>query len=344
MQKLGSLLLGVTFLACPRPATPVDAGTPTPLIDAGSRRDSLTAAPVARDAGPFDGVRFVAVGDTGKHNTNQQLVGEAIGTLCAQRGCDFVILLGDNIYPSGAASVTDPLWETAFVRPYATVDAPFYAVLGNHDNGGNGAGNELERGDVQVAYSKVNPKWRMPAVHYRFTQGPAEFFALDTNRTYWNLDEQARKDVAGWISGSTARWKIALGHHPYRSNGPHGNAGAYDVTCLADACKPKCCTSPPGFPDGRHVKAFMDSFVCGKTDVYLGAHDHSLQWLVPTCGGTELIISGNGAAPTALDEKNPAYFQSLELGFLYVELTGKRFTGTFYGTKGDALFSRTLTK
>lgn len=288
-------------------------------------------------------MRFIAVGDTGKGNTGQNAVGQAMGTICAQRGCDFVVLLGDNFYPTGVSSVTDPQWQTAFVQPYSTVNAPFYAVLGNHDYGGDGAGYEAARADNEVAYSQVNPKWRMPSLHYRFTQAHAEFFALDTNRSFWGPngsgDAQTRTDINAWLAASTATWKIALGHHPYKSNGPHGNAGNYDCREVLGQC-----VSLPLFTDGRHIKNFLETVVCGRADVYLSGHDHSLQWLTPTCNGTHLMVSGGGAAATTVDMKNPVHFQTTDLGFLYVELNGRTFTGTFYGETGNVLFTRSFTK
>ncbi len=292
-------------------------------------------------------MRFVAIGDVGKGNTGQNTVGAALGTVCAQRGCDFVVMLGDNFYPSGVTSVTDPLWQTAFVQPYATVNAPFYPVLGNHDYGGDGAGYEASRADVQVAYSQTNPKWRLPAVHYRFTQGHAEFFGLDTNRSFWGSsgsgDTQTRADINAWITASNATWKIALGHHPYKSNGPHGNAGDYDRRCTT-VLGQEVCAGPPGFIDGRNIKNFMETIVCGRADVYLSGHDHSMQWLTPTCNGTHLMVSGGGASSTTLDMKNPVHFQTTDLGFMYIELNGRTFTGTFYGQTGNVLFTRSFTK
>ncbi|MBK6692809.1 MAG: hypothetical protein IPG50_11450 [Myxococcales bacterium] len=41
-------------------------------------------------------------------------------------------------------------------------------------------------------------------------------------------DNAQRADLAKWMAASTAAWKIAMGHHPKISNGPHGNAGKYD--------------------------------------------------------------------------------------------------------------------
>ena len=85
------------------------------------------------------------MGDTGKGNTGQQDVANAVARKCAASGCDFVQLLGDNIYESGVTSVTDAQWQTKFEKPYMGISQPFYVVLGNHDYGGNGAGNEFDK-------------------------------------------------------------------------------------------------------------------------------------------------------------------------------------------------------
>src|SRR4051794_19915074 len=105
--------------------------TPPPARPVGNARIALTVI----DGGePSDAgiVRFIALGDTGKGNPGQYQVGAAMGTHCATFGCDFVVLLGDNFYPNGVGSTDDPQWETAFKKPYETVNVPFYAVLGNH--------------------------------------------------------------------------------------------------------------------------------------------------------------------------------------------------------------------
>jgi predicted phosphodiesterase len=285
-------------------------------------------------------VRFVAVGDTGKGDAQQAQVGRAIGALCASQGCDFVVLLGDNFYPTGVSSTSDPQWQTAFVEPYQSVDAPFYAVLGNHDYGGNGAGWELDRAEAEVAYSKVNPKWRMPASHYRWAIRGVDFFAADTNRSMFNLDEQVRRDFEAWLPTSTASWKIVFGHHPLKSNGAHGNAGSYDGL--------------PFLPiaNGEGVRSFLEESVCGRADVYLCGHDHSQQWLEPTCTRdgsavrTELVVSGGGANTTALvaPARNPYHWQARSRGFFYAVVAGDTFTGTFYDEHGAAQFTRTIIK
>lgn len=276
-------------------------------------------------------VRFVAMGDTGTGSNAQIKIGNAIAAKCKAEGCDFVQLLGDNIYDSGASSVDDPIWQTHFEVPYAAVDADFFAVLGNHDYGHGGIGTDFPRGQVQVAYTQKSKKWKMPAAHYHFVKKHVELFALDTNLQMFGLDGSQKTDVAGWIAASTASWKIAFGHHPYKSNGPHGNAGVYDGVPVTPAA-------------GKGVRDFMESVVCGKVDLYVSGHDHSQQWLNVSCNGTELAVSGAGAKTTSLPGRNPVLYQSLELAFLYIVIDGKTLTAQFVDENGNVEFTHTMQK
>lgn len=302
--------------------------------DAGLTVSALTVDAGASDAGSRGVVRFIALGDTGKGNADQAQVGDAMGAVCRAQGCDFVVLLGDNFYPTGVTSTTDPQWQTAFVQPYQNVNAQFYAVLGNHDYGGNGAGWEIAKANAEVEYSGVNPKWRMPATHFHWRIGDVEFFAADTNRSMFGLDNTVRADFDTWVPASTATWKIVFGHHPYLSNGRHGNAGNYDGLSLVPIA------------NGAGVKSFLEDRVCGRSDVYLSGHDHNRQWLEPTCKGTELIVSGGGASttPLATPARNPFHWQSSTRGFIYVVIDGPTFTGTWYDANGAAEYTRSFTK
>jgi hypothetical protein len=277
-------------------------------------------------------VRFVAMGDTGKGNAAQYQVGAAVAAKCAASGCDFVQLLGDNIYENGPDSTDDPQWATKFEQPYSATQLPFFAVLGNHDYGGNGAGFEFYKGQISVDYTAVSTRWKMPATFYHHAVQHTEFFALDTNMQMYGQDTQQRASVLRWLTNSTAKWKIAIGHHPYLSNGPHGNAGNYEGVPFVPVVS------------GTTVKTFMEDIVCGRADVYLAAHDHSLQWLQPTCNGTELLVSGTGASPTSLKGTNPVHFQSLSLGFVYVAIQDSTLTAEFIDQDGTVLFTRSITK
>lgn len=277
-------------------------------------------------------LRFIAVGDTGSGRGGQMAVANTMAQKCKKDGCDLVLLLGDNIYDSGVSSPTDPQFQTKFEQPYANIDAPFYVALGNHDYGGRGMGNEFQKPDSEVAYSKLSKKWRLPARSYHFASGAAEFFAVDTNAVLWGMSSEGPAVMGSWLTSSKQPWKIAFGHHPYRSNGPHGNAGQYDQA-FADP-----------LTNGASVKSYLEKAVCGKADLYLAGHDHSRQWLQETCQGTELAVSGAGASVTQIIGNNPVRYQAETLGFLYVVLDDKTLTAEFIGLDGRVEFTRTLTK
>lgn len=320
--------------------------------DAGPGSGSGSGTPDA-SVPPPKRVRFVALGDAGKGNTAQRDVAIAMRDVCAAKGCDFALLLGDNIYDAGVDSVTDPQWQSKFEVPYADVDLPFYVALGNHDYGGKlivdapGIGNEWERGLVEVEYSQVSTKWNMPATHYTFTVGHIAFIVLDTNAIIW--ENTVHGDQAAWLPTAMSEvagkdWVFVAGHHPYRSNGTHGNAGDYDAPELAGI--------PIGNPlpivNGEAVKTFFDDHVCGLGHVYFSGHDHSRQWLDEPGAlcGTDMIVSGAGASFTEIrDRGNVArYEDATKPGFLYVDIDGDTFTGTFYDSTGAVDYTYTFTR
>lgn len=305
---------------------------PLLLVLACSCKTSPVAAPIGelKVRTNATDVRFIAVGDTGKGDEHQRNVAKLMADKCAKDECDFVLFLGDNIYPSGISSVDDPQMITRFENVYAEVPVPFYAVLGNHDYGGFGSGSDFARGQYEVDYSAKSKKWRMPGKTWHQVFKDLELFGMDTNMQVYEQDQQQREDLAKWLAASKATWKIVAGHHPYRSNGPHGNAGAYDGWGSRGA--------------GAEVKSFFDDVVCGKADLALGGHDHSQQWLKETCNGTELLVSGAGSDTTTLPGTQPTWFQSSENGFVYFTVNRDTLTAEFIGPTGEAEFSRTLTK
>ncbi|RMH44157.1 MAG: hypothetical protein D6689_03070 [Deltaproteobacteria bacterium] len=345
--------------ACGGDGAGAAAGADAGLRDAaGGQADAgVRDAGGAADAGvpPDRPVRFVVMGDTGEGNQAQADVAAAIAATCAARGCDFVVLLGDNIYDSGVDSVDDPQWQTKFEQPYRDIDLPFYVVLGNHDYGGSlfgfdqgGLGNEWDKGPIEVMYSDVSDKWEMPATHYTFTWGNVGFIMLDTNSILW--DDTTHGDQREWYAAALAEvagadWVFAAGHHPYLSNGRHGNAGNYESIEVGGVEIP----NPLPVLNGDHVKAFFDDVVCGTVAVYFAGHDHNRQWLDAPSAlcGAELIVSGAGAKTTPFSDPAPnaAHWQddSTE-GFLYVVVDRNTFTGQFIDRTGAVNFERTITR
>jgi hypothetical protein len=306
------------------PASPTPRASPTPPA-------SPTPTPPSDPA-----VRFVALGDTGEGNADQLAVARVIGTVCAAQGCDLALLLGDNFYDIGVDGTDDPQWSDKFEVPYAHLDFRFHAVLGNHDGGSEllgGTGLDAARGNHQVDYTALSDKWYMPARWYKYTQAHVDFFALDSSAIFFDglwftdfsdmTDSQARWLQSEWAGGSRGTWRIAYAHHPYRSNGPHGNAGRYEGL--------------PGIPfvSGGSIETFLEENVCGRVDLYLCGHDHSRQWLADTCEGTHLMVSGAGSKTTGLDGDNPVSWQDETTeGFVWIEIAGRTLRAQWWDKNG----------
>lgn len=291
---------------------------------------------------PDTKVNFIAIGDSGTGKDGQYKVAAAMEAVCQLKPCDFAIGLGDNIYESGVDGVDDIQFDLKFEDPYKNLNFPFYMALGNHDNswiiGGDGADND--KGEIQVEYhyrkDRKSEKWQMPARYYQFN-APANgtplvsFYAMDTNPSAsagdpsdeYNKDDYSEKQGKWLLDGfkaSSAPWKIAFGHHPYISNGSHGNAGNYDSL----------------IGQGKFFKEMVEKNVCGNADAMIVGHTHALQWLKEkdSCPGTFHIISGAGAKTknfVTKTELNEYYWQEDEiLGFFHIEIQGDQFHGTAY--------------
>lgn len=271
-------------------------------------------------------VRLVAFGDQGEGNEAQYMVGAAAEVVCAERGCDFALLLGDNFYDQGVTSAMDQQFIDKFELPYEGLDMRFYVVLGNHDYGT--LANDWARGNYQVEYTQFSDKWYLPHYWYTFSSesGATQFFMFDTARMMWNHDVgDQRQWLANELLGSAAPWKVAVAHHPYISNGQHGNAGNYEGLGWLP------------FVNGDEVKGVIEDLVCGQANVYISGHDHNRQAFDPVCG-TYFLVSGASSKTEAFvfREDNPTQWgDDTREGFLWVEIAGTTMTAAFYDLDGN---------
>ena len=411
MFGAGAAILGPLLVAgC------LGGGNDATLSTAGriTSSENAGATPVA--------VRFVGFGDagqaTGAGSAAQTAVGNAMARVCKERGCDFALEFGDNFYLSGVTSTTDTQWGSKFENPYANLNLPVFATLGNHDNSrGPGEGSDNSRGEVQVAYhtasENVNKKWNMPARYYKFTapissgnnngftinvpkgyelpkdpkEPIVEFFSLDSSPltaiglptndaatyNYLTYGPIMLQWYQAGLEGSKAPWKIAFAHHPYVSNGLHGNAGEYDGTGAVQNVFGPVNAALKQLPlpintvlaptqTGAPWLDFHDNSTCPMgVDFFMFGHDHDIEWLKPQekCGSkTNFILSGAGEQPRAFGDanRNPTYYQKDNvLAFWWFEFTKEGMKGTAYEvsypTGGDGsqftvkrLFEQSMTR
>lgn len=165
--------------------------------------------------------RFAVIGDYGLAGPDA----EGVATLVKGWNPDFVLTLGDNNYPSGAATTIDQnigQYYHDFIFPYSgqygTGRAPnrFFPVLGNHDW-------ETANGAPYFDYFTLPNNER----YYTFTWGPLRLFALDSNPLEpdgVSNDSAQAMWLQQALTESTACWNIVYMHHPPFSSGLHGSS------------------------------------------------------------------------------------------------------------------------
>jgi tartrate-resistant acid phosphatase type 5 len=212
-------------------------------------------------------------------------------------GCEFAVMLGDNIYPDGATASADDAerFRKIFQEPYDPLAAlapnfRIYVALGNHD------WNTSREGAMsQVRFHETTRPFYMDGIRYRVapTGDPRdlEVFVLDTHvmlSAMTILDDELADDgseadsnqiddtdawavprtadeihMAEWLevslAASPARWKIVIGHHPIWSS-----AGSK-------------------FQQARMMRRLILPALCRHADLYLAGHEHTLEVHTDAC-------------------------------------------------------------
>ncbi len=182
-------------------------------------------------------VLFSAVGSSPTHAQNTTTVFAAIGdyglagqpeadvaALVKSWNPDFIVTLGDNNYPRGAADGLDQnigQYYHEYIYPYkgkygqGSATRRFYPVLGNHD-WGTGTPN---------AYFNYFGFFNQRG-YYEFVQGPIHFFMLDSD-THEPDGTSSTSKQAKWLknamAASTSFFKVVILHHAPYSSGAHGS-------------------------------------------------------------------------------------------------------------------------
>ncbi len=270
-----------------------------------------------------DEVTFAVLGDFGLHEEGRipqrsAAVLDQVDQVCAD--CDFIVLAGDNLYPNGVPRSGD----TAFLDALADrLDPPLLLVLGNHDWGAfiwplGGANKRRARRQLDWVATR-DDVWGQ--THFwAVNAGPVHLVGLDSTYVVRRCDasldcrgQPLLDSLSGLIEqpdAANARWTVVASHHPYRSDGDHGDAGAF-----VDA-------PPISLGKGEPWKATIDAL---KPDLLVSGHDHHLQLMAHE--GRLLAISASGAKSRTVDiETRPSLFASTDPGFALVRATSGALT------------------
>jgi predicted MPP superfamily phosphohydrolase len=149
-------------------------------------------------------VKFMAVGDTGRGNREQNELAQVMVEYRKLFPFEFVLLMGDNIYYQESAEDMKTKFENVY-RPLLDDGVKFYASLGNHDESN------------QRFYAPFNMNGEE---YYHINKGGISFYAL--NSTY--MDKRQLDWLESELAKDTAVWKIPFFHHPpYSSGKRHGS-------------------------------------------------------------------------------------------------------------------------
>jgi acid phosphatase len=256
-------------------------------------------------------VHFFAFGDAGTGDANQRAVADQTHTVCASRGCDFGLFLGDNFYDTGVVSAQDPQWQTKYRDMYEVLQIPLYAVLGNHD--WDPPANP--QAEIDFDLQDQDPFWRMPAYFYSFRfpeQGDPllEIFVINSNN--FDADSPAQQWLSQALTASQAPWKMVAFHHPIFTNSLHP-------------------------PDEKGIYPALQPLICGKVQLLLSGHNHLFSHMkdnLDACGYDQLVIGTGGrnlydptpAANVVFTEKNfgLGFFElsATEMSFHFIRADG----------------------
>lgn len=255
--------------------------------------------------------RVVVFGDSGRGNKIQYDVANAMLEICRiKQGCDFAIGLGDNIYNSGVSSIHDRKFQTHFERPFEIFGRfDFWMILGNHD--------WRKSAQAQIDYTQISERWRMPNYHYKIPDLPEwlTIFGFDTTKLNTTQLADGRRALCG-INKIKVGWRVAFGHHPFFSNGKHGN--------------------------NSDVENYLsNTFEACDVQVYMAGHDHHQEHLQHD--SRDYFIQGAVAEVRKVKkgkEKDKAQqkYASAEYGFAIFEFTKETLNVEFYNEKKQKLY------
>jgi glucose/arabinose dehydrogenase len=208
----------------PTVASPTPAGTDTAVPTQTVEQLAPTAIDTGLPAGSVsqsgEVLRLAVIGDYGLAGDPEARV----ASLVKSWNPDYVLTLGDNNYPDGAAATIDEnigQYYQEYIGNYlgsygsGAETNRFYPVLGNHDW-------DSASGQPYLDYFTLPGNER----YYDVVLGPVQIFAIDSDSREPD-GVGASSTQAAWLqqqlAASTSPWKLVYFHHPPYSSAVHGS-------------------------------------------------------------------------------------------------------------------------
>ena len=243
----------------------------------------------------LDTVAFAVIGDAGTGGRDRYRIAEDMAESFSQRPFRFLLTTGDNVYFGDVVERASEVID----RPYGPLfDAgvEFRPALGNHDL------------DEQADMPEVLAALGMSERYYRFTSGPVDFFAVDSNR----LDGDQRRWLMEGLSCSENKWQVVYLHHPLYSSGKHGSD-----TALRESIEPV--------------------LVAGGADIVFAGHDHNYERTTPQHGIVHVVTGGGGAHIRPVGTSDFTAVSEADHHFVFARVANGTMQVTAFEAGGDLL-------
>lgn len=261
-------------------------------------------------------------------------VSEAMTHYCRDSAqCDFGVLLGDNIYPSGATLGADGFddaqrFKDILQDPFGSVgdvESGFlsYVTMGNHD-----WETSREGGFAQIEYLENAPGFYMDGPIYSVkppsANGEVELFIIDTSMILANSD--VREDT---LNDDGSEGSLGDIEEPDYAVTPLTEAEKQQPAWLENALRnstarwklviahhPLWSSSGSKFEQARVLREKLMPALCRYADAYIVGHEHTLEIHTDNCAATlgqptakplVQILSGAGAKQRPLHSRFMAY-------------------------------------
>lgn len=230
----------------------------------------------------------------------------AVGAAVAADAPDFVLHLGDVIYPKGLHAH----YRSGFFRPFAELirNAPLYPVPGNHDVMDDGGQQLLANFHAPASAATGDSKC------YSFARGPLRVIVLDCNTDRYEAGHPTSEFLAGELARCAEPWIVVASHFPMQSASRQRDRADLLLSLL------------PALEEHR-------------VSLYLSGHDHCYQHFRPHReGGMPLVVSGGGGKDLYEIRPDPRAVKLVsEHHWCRAEIAGARMSVAAFGLSGEEL-------